>query len=96
MSRAGNIRRTVKRDTSFAALVDNRLNWEATTPKRIVRRTDIEAWMAPTKGTTISDELMPMVASEEQRPEEKRKHISPQTPSRHTYGSWRNGMAFLG
>lgn len=60
MSSAGRNKRTHVLDTSFAALVERRLNCAVRTPKKMVSSTDMEAWRAPRKGTKSSDVLMPM------------------------------------
>lgn len=60
-SNAGKNMRTHVRETSFAALTDSKLNCAVSTPKKIVRSTETEASMAPTKGTTSSDESTPMM-----------------------------------
>jgi hypothetical protein len=49
------------RITSFAAFTDNKLHCAATTPKTIVSRTEMEACIAPEKGTSSSDASIPIV-----------------------------------
>src|SRR6478735_1010053 len=67
MSKAGRNMRTHARDTSFAAPTERRLNCAVRTPKKMVIRTDTEAWRAPTNGTTRSDVSRPMVDQEKER-----------------------------
>jgi hypothetical protein len=61
MSNAGRNRRTQVLETSFAPVPESSLNCAAKTPYVMVRRTEMEAWRAPTKGMRSSEALVPMM-----------------------------------